>query len=301
MKRTLIGFLIVGLIPFGISSKAIAAGNSRADCVNPILASYYPLGYDPQLGKYLSEAERNNLDPAVDIGISYRGLCNFLPSDIKLQQFKFTLKIDGYRNGVDIPLWKSFDLYTMGADLLFRVPGISPGNYTGTLLVQDVSTTGFGRREIKLDQFIKVYSSIPSPSIAPAKPTSSFRSLYNTDTVWVVGNTVKIYTCWSTQVKSLKLQVKVRGKWISKVSAKFGKDATLCSGKHPWVAKYSWSVDEYGEIPRTGERSRNLIVREYAAGLKDINAVSRVIYANNADRLQDGLDLLGEDLDLNLR
>jgi len=301
MKRTLIVVLMVGLVPIGIHSEAFSANSARGDCVNTILASYFPLGYDPQLGKYLSEAERNNVDPAVDIGITYRGLCNYTPADLKLQQFKFKLRIDGYRNGLEIPLWKSLDLDIMGANLMFSVPGILPGNYTGALLVQDVSTPGSARREIKLAQIIRVYSPSPSPSPAPTKPTSSFRNLYNINTVWIVGSTVKIFSCWSAQVKSLKLQAKVRGKWITKASATFGKDATLCSGENPWVAKYSWSVDEYGEIPRKGERSRNLIVREYASGLKNINLVSRVIYANNEDRLQDGLDLVGNDLNLNLR
>lgn len=294
MNRSLLFLIIAALIPFGVISEANAANYGRAECVSNYLVSYYPLGYDPALGKNLSDSERNGLAPAVEISIDFRKLCNYLASDLKLQQFKFTLKIKGYRNGSEIPLLKSVDVLPSGASLSFSTPGIAPGDYNGTLLVQDILTPNSVRRELDLDYLIRVYSLTPSPTPAARKTTSSFRSLYNTETVWVVGSSAKVYACWSARVGSLKLQVKVRGKWISKTSAKFSKDSSLCSGKFPWVAKYSWSVDEYGDVPRKGSRGRNLMVRQYAKGLKNMSSVSRIVYASNSDRVQDGLDILNE-------
>lgn len=301
MRQSLLFLLITALLSFGITSEAYATNKARAECISTTLATYYPLGYDPALGKYLSDAERDGLAPAVEISIGFRSLCNYLVSDLKLQQFKFTLKIKGYRNGIEIPLLKSVDFLPLGASLSFSVPGITPGDYTASLLVQDISTPNSSRQEIDLNQFIGVYSLTPSPTPTARKTTSSFRSLYNTETVWVVGSSAKVYACWSARVGSLKLQVKVRGKWISKTSAKFSKDSSLCSGKFPWVAKYSWSVDEYGDVPRKGSRGRNLMVRQYTNGLKNMSSVSRIVYASNSDRVQDGLDILNEELDSGLR
>ena len=288
----------MSLLLFGIVSEANAASDTRAECVSTNNFSYYPLGYDPALGKYLSEAERNGLAPAVEVSLSYRGVCNYFATDLKLEQFRFLLKLKGYRNGAEIPLLKSVDLSTLGASLTFSVPGLGQGEYTGTLIVQDISTANSNRRDIDLNQIIRVYGSTPSPT--PTKAVSAFRNLYNTDSVLVVGNSAKLYSCWSSQRKALKLQVKVRGKWISKTSAKFGKDSALCSGKYPWAAKYSWSVDEYGEVPRPGSRGRNLLVREYANGLKNVSPVSRIVYSSNSDRIQDGIDVLDDELDLSL-
>jgi hypothetical protein len=298
MRQRLSLVLIVALLPFGIVAEANAANTARAECVSTNSVNYFPLGYDPALGKYLSEAERNGQAPAAEVSISYRSLCNYFAADLKLEQFKFLLKIKGYRNGTEIPLFKSVDLSTLGASLLFSVPGITLGDYTGTLIVQDISTLNSDRREIDLNQFIRVYGA--TPSATPTKPTSAFRNLYKTDTVWTVGTSAKVFSCWSSQVKDLKLQVKVRGKWISKTSAKFAKESALCSGKYPWAAKYSWSVDEYGEVPRLGLRGRNLIVREYANGLKSVSPVSRIVYATNSDRIQDGIDAINDEIDLSL-
>jgi hypothetical protein len=288
----------MALLPYGIASEANAASDTRAECLSTDYVSYYPLGYDPARGKYLSEAERNGLAPAVEVSLNYRRVCNYFATDLKLEQFRFLLKIKGYRNGTEIPLLRSVDLSTLGASLTFSVPGLGQGEYTGTLIVQDISTANSNRREIDLNQIIRVYGSTPSPT--PTKAVSAFRNLYSTDSVWIVGNSAKLYSCWSSQIKALKLQVKVRGKWISKTSAKFGKDLALCSGKYPWAAKYSWSVDEYGEVPRPGSRGRNLMVREFAPGLKSVSSVSRVVYASNSDRIQDGIDAINDELDLSL-
>ncbi len=301
MRQSLLFLLITALLPIGIASEAYATNKARAECVSNNLVSYYPLGYDPALGKYLSDTERDGLAPAVEVSIGFRRLCNYLVSDLKLQQFKFTLKIRGYRNGIEIPLLKSVDFLPLGASLMFSVPGITPGDYNGTLIVQDILTPNSVRQEIVLDYLIRVDSLTPSPTPTSVKPTSSFRSFYNTEAVWIVGTPAKVYSCWSAQVKSLKLQVKVRGKWISKTSAKFSKDSSLCSGKFPWVAKYSWSVDEYGDAPRKDSRGRNLMVRQYASGLKNMSSVSRIVYASNSDRIQDGLDVIEDELDLSLR
>jgi hypothetical protein len=300
MRQSLLFLLIAALLPIGIASEAYATNKARAECVSTTHATYYPLGYDPALGKYLSDTERDGLAPAVEISIGFRSLCNYLVSDLKLQQFKFTLKIKGYRNGIEIPLLKSVDFLPLSARLSFSVPGIAPGDYTANLLVQDISTPNSVRQEIDLNQFIGVYSLTPSPTPTVSKTTSLFRSLYNTETVWIVGSSAKVYACRSARVGSLKLQVKVRGKWISKTSAKFSKDSSLCSGKFPWVAKYSWSVDEYGDVPRKDSRGRNLMVRQYASGLKNMSSVSRIVYASNSDRIQDGLDILNDELDSGL-
>lgn len=298
MGRILSIVLLVALLPFGISSEANAASDTRAECVSTNNVSFFPLGYDPALGKYLSEAERKGLAPAVEVSLSYRGVCNYFATDLKLQQFKFLLKIKGYRGGIEIPLLKSVDLLTLGANLTFSVPGLIPGEYTATLIVQDILSSNSNRREIDLNQFIRVYGATPSPT--PTKQNSTFRNLYNTDTVWIVGNSAKIYSCWASQVKDLKLQVKVRGKWTAKTSAKFAKDQSLCAGKYPWAAKYTWTVDEYGEVRRPSSRSRNLLVREYAGGAKNVSPVSRIVYANNSDRIQDGIDAINGELDSSL-
>jgi hypothetical protein len=86
-----------------------------------------------------------------------------------------------------------------------------------------------------------------------------------------------------------------RGKWISKTSAKFSKDPTLCSGKYPWVAKYSWAPDEFGELAVKGTRARYILVRELSATNKATSPVSRIIYANNSDRVQDAMDAVDDE------
>lgn len=300
MRGRLLFLLVATLIPFGITSGAFAADKARAECVSNYLVSYYPLGYDPALGKNLSDTERNGLAPAVEVSIDFRKLCNYLASDLKLQQFKFTLKIKGYRNGTEISLLKSVDFLPLGASLMFSVPGITPGDYNGTLIVQDISTPNSVRQEIVLNYLIRVYSLTPSPTPTSVKPTSLFRSLYNTETVWIVGTPAKVDSCWSAQVKSLKLQVKVRGKWISKTSAKFSKDPTLCSGKYPWVAKYSWAPDEFGELAVKETRARYILVRERSATNKATSPVSRIIYASNSDRVQDAMDAVDDLIDTSL-
>ncbi len=184
MRQRLSLVLIVALLPFGIVSDANAANTARAECVSTSRVNYFPLGYDPALGKYLSEAERNGLAPAVEVSISYRRVCNYFATDLKLEQFRFLLKIKGYRNGTEIPLLKSVDLSTLGASLAFSVPGLGQGEYTGTLIVQDVSTANSDRREVDLNQIIRVYGATPSPTTT--KAVSEFRNLYNTDSVWIV-------------------------------------------------------------------------------------------------------------------
>ena len=301
MNRSLLFLIIAALIPFGVISEANAANYGRAECVSNYLVSYYPLGYDPALGKNLSDSERNGLAPAVEISIDFRKLCNYLASDLKLQQFKFTLKIKDYRNGTEIPLLKSVDFLPLGASLMFSVPGITPGDYNGTLIVQDISTPNSVRQEIALDYLIRVYSLTPSPTPTSVKPTSSFRSLYNTETVWIVGRSAKVYSCWSARVESLKLQVKVRGKWISKTSAKFSRNASLCSGKYPWVAKYSWVPDEFGKLAVKGTRARYILVRERSATKRSTSPLSVIMYASNSDRIQDGIDVINDLFDTSLR
>lgn len=67
MRQSLLFLLITALLSFGITSEAYATNKARAECISTTLATYYPLGYDPALGKYLSDVERDGLAPAVQI------------------------------------------------------------------------------------------------------------------------------------------------------------------------------------------------------------------------------------------
>lgn len=305
-EGALVLILSLTLFVLGITTEAYAATDTRADCVSTNTVSYFPLGYDPALGKYLSDVERKGLSPAVEVSISYRGLCNYQQADIRLQQFKFFLKIKGYRNGIVIPLLKSVDLQSVGASLTFSVPEITPGNYTGTLMVQDISILNSGTREIDLNQFIRVSGSASSPTPTPTpsatgKLNSSFRNLYDIDYVWIVGGTAEVYSCWSNKPKSGALQVKVRNYWKTKATGKVVKDSKLCSTGFPWAIKYLWAVDEFGEIPRANSKSRLIMAREVVNKTIITSPVSRIIYASNNDRISEGLSSLDKDLGLSLR
>ena len=294
MKRALLIIIGSAVILFGITSEAHAAMDARADCVSINSVSFLPLGED--------------LVPIVEVSISFGRLCTYSRTDIELPQLKFLLKIEGYRNGIEIPPLKSVDLQSLGASLSFSVPEITPGNYTGTLLVQDISVSNSSRREIDLNQFIRVSgnasTSNPSPTPTPNSPlkqNSSFRNLYDLDYVWIVGSTAQVYSCWTSKPKSGGLQVKVGSSWKTKATGKIVKDSKACSTRFPWAIKYQWAVDEFGEIPRANSNSRLIMAREIVNKTIKTSPVSRIIYASNNDRISEGLALLDKDLGLSLR
>jgi hypothetical protein len=268
-------------------------------------------GYNLDLSPYLSSEEKSNKSPGLAISISWGPRkCESELSKLNVAQFDVQLSISGYSKSELIPETTkrilSSELATY--EYYFRLPAIKPGKYYAEVLVRDLtySRSPYFNLLGESDFSVEATPTKPtptkpiSPTPTPTKPISPFRSLYKDKSVWIVGYSAKMYSCWSSQVKALKLQVKVRGKWITKSSAIFGKDPSLCSGKYSWVAKYSWIVDEYGEVPRPGSRSRNLMVREYAAGQKNVSVVSREVYASNSDRIQDGIDAINGEFDLNL-
>jgi hypothetical protein len=115
------------------------------------------------------------------------------------------------------------------------------------------------------------------------------------------------FSCWSlSSTKRIPLlQVKITTRWITKARAKLTKNATLCAdAKYPWVAQYSWRVDEFGQSPHPGNSARDLMVRQFLPKFGKESAYTSAIfvkqvYANNDDRIRDGIkafqDLLTDD------
>ena len=299
--RLLIAALITGCLIFP-RIEASGGEYDSTDCLALSNFRFDKYGYDLGLSSYLSNEEKSNKSPGLAISISWgTRKCESELSKLNVAQFDVQLSISNYSRSELLPETTkrilSYELATY--EYYFRLPAIKPGKYYVEVLVRDLtySRSPFFNLLEEYDFSVEA-TPTPTPTPTPTKPISSFRSLYKDKSVWIVGYSAKMYSCWSSQVKALKLQVKVGGKWITKSSAKFGKDPSLCSGKSPWVAKYSWTVDEYGEVPRPGSRSRNLMVREYAIGQKNVSIVSREVYASNSDRIQDGIDAINDVFDL---
>jgi hypothetical protein len=103
-------------------------------------------------------------------------------------------------------------------------------------------------------------------SIPAGNAAEELQPIDRQDTVWIFGTDVNGYGCWSlsTTKQVPTLQVKLNGKWITKAKARLSKDTSKCSDpKYPWVARYRWIVDELGEIPHNGNRSRDIVAREF--------------------------------------
>lgn len=126
----------------------------------------------------------------------------------------------------------------------------------------------------------------------------------NTDSVWIVGTDVNGYGCWSLSSTKLipTLQVKIRGKWVTKSKAKLSKKSSLCSDrKYPWVATYNWIVDELGDTPRRGKLSRDIVAREYLPKIGNStpfagNPFVKQVYRNEDDLMSDYSSVIDEAL-----
>jgi hypothetical protein len=136
-----------------------------------------------------------------------------------------------------------------------------------------------------------ILSLIMSPSTAAEK----LMPIDDTESVWIVGTDVNGYGCWSLSSSKLvpTLQVKLRGKWVTKSRARLSKSSALCSDPdYPWVAKYRWIVDELGETPHKGNLSRDLVAREYLPKIGNSkvfagSAFVKQVYRSRADLLSD--------------
>jgi hypothetical protein len=126
----------------------------------------------------------------------------------------------------------------------------------------------------------------------------------DTGSVWIVGTDVNGYGCWSlpSSKRIPTLQVKVRGKWVTKSKAKLSKKSSLCSDKkYPWVATYHWIVDELGETPHGGNLARDIVAREYLSKVGSSPAFAgtpfvKQVYRNNEDLMSDYSSVINEEL-----
>lgn len=129
----------------------------------------------------------------------------------------------------------------------------------------------------------------------PSSAAEKLMPIDDTDSVWIVGTDVNGYGCWSLSSSKLipTLQVKLRGKWVTKSKSKLSKNSALCSDPdYPWVAKYRWVVDELGETPSQGSSSRDLVAREYLPKIGNSTAFAgaafvKQVYRNRTDLLSD--------------
>lgn len=305
---------LLGIFLANSPSPTFGTQVSAADCISVSNVRFDHLGYNLDLAAYLSESQKTGLDPSVSITISWGSKkCNILPQNIKINQFLFHLQIPGYREGIELSLREApAELLDFNPtyQLVFSVPQIKPSQYQPKLRITDKSAITNNVVLLALNYFINVpvttvtSSPTPAPSATakpPIKSISKYQNLGDNQTVWTIGSIEKLYSCWNSKPKSLKLQAKVKGVWLTKASAKISKDQTLCSKKFPWVARYSWAPDEFGDIPKKGSSARYLLVRELVNGTKTSSPISRVIYANNADRIQDGLNAIEGLIDFGLR
>jgi hypothetical protein len=96
------------------------------------------------------------------------------------------------------------------------------------------------------------------------------------------------------------LQVKVRGKWVTKTRAKLSKKSSLCADKkYPWVATYHWVVDEVGDTPHGGKLSRDIVAREYLPKIGSSKAFAgtpfvKQVYRNEDDLMSDYSSVIDE-------
>jgi hypothetical protein len=131
--------------------------------------------------------------------------------------------------------------------------------------------------------------------VSPSAAAEKLMPIDDTGSVWIVGTDVNGYGCWSLSSSKFipTLQVKIRGKWITKSKAKLSKNSALCTDPdYPWVAKYRWIVDELGETPHGGNLSRDLLAREYLPKIGSSKAFAgaafvKQVYRNQADLLSD--------------
>lgn len=306
--------LFVTVLNSVLPTNAMAA--SGADCLTVKTIRFDRLGYNLDLAPYLSQEQKANKEPALAVIVNWgdKG-CSIDTAALKVEQFNFILRISTYKNNVDVPLeGKPTSVLTFDSsksstfELTFRIPGIQGGRHQPVLFVEDLKNIPFQEVSLTSSYSFDVASTptpspTPSPSSTPSISASSspYTNLYKQDTAWTVGNKVRVFNCWSGKPKNTKLQVKIKSKWITKVSGKIAVDSQLCGSKTLWATKYVWSIDEFGEIAKSGSSGRYLMVRELVNGTIKTTPISKLVYASNNDRIQDGLNALDDLLGLELR
>ena len=141
-------------------------------------------------------------------------------------------------------------------------------------------------------------------TVTPTFAAEKLMAIDDTGSVWVVGTDVNGYGCWSLPSAKMipTLQVKIRGKWVTKSKAKLSKKSSLCSNKkYPWVATYHWVVDELGETPHGGNLARDIVAREYLPKIGSSPAFAgtpfvKQVYRNNDDLMSDYSSVIDEAL-----
>ncbi len=154
----------------------------------------------------------------------------------------------------------------------------------------------------KIGAYIGLAVFVLSLSIYPSTAAEKLMPVDDTDSVWIFGTDVNGYGCWSLSSSKLipTLQVKLRGKWITKSKAKLSKNSSLCDDPdYPWVAKYRWIVDELGETPHGGNLSRDLIAREYLPKIGNSKAFAgtpfvKQVYRSQSDLMSDYASVLND-------
>ena len=136
--------------------------------------------------------------------------------------------------------------------------------------------------------------------LIPTKATANEVKNIDVIKVGIVGNNLIGYGCWPSAAKrrSAQLQVRVMGRWVTKVKTKVYRDRLLCSGANPWTAMYSWRVDEFGESQNTmSPRAKDIFFRQYLPKRGKSKAVTRdafplTVYRSEVDQALDFNDIL---------
>lgn len=134
-----------------------------------------------------------------------------------------------------------------------------------------------------------------SLSTLSASAAEKLTPIGSPNNVWIVGSNVNGYSCWSLSSNQVpSLQIRVRGKWVTKSKAKLTKNSKLCESKFPWLATYSWIVDELG-TPSKKNRAYDLFARQRIPKTKNFKGyVSppflKQVYRNREEHMNDLLD-----------
>jgi hypothetical protein len=158
--------------------------------------------------------------------------------------------------------------------------------------------------KLRLASLWTIATLVLSLTVTPAFAAEKLMAIDDTSSVWIVGTDVNGYGCWSLPSSKMipTLQVKVRGKWVTKSKAKLSKKSSLCKDKkYPWVATYHWKVDELGETPHGSNLSRDIVAREFLPKIGYSPAFAgtpfvKQVYRNEDDLMSDYSSVIDEEL-----
>ena len=156
--------------------------------------------------------------------------------------------------------------------------------------------------KLRKGSFLSIATLVLGLTASPSFAAEKLMAIDETGSVWVVGTDVSGYGCWSLPSTKFipTLQVKVRGKWVTKTRAKLSKKSSLCvDKKYPWVATYQWIVDELGDTPHGGKLSRDIVAREYLPKIGSSKAFAgtpfvKQVYRNEDDLMSDYSSVIDE-------